>query len=111
MIELFFADGIAAVGAPSSSSSSSSSSAGAGGKETDMAIGGRKIGENKLLNKSARNTYAHVGSRDQDPHRSRISIYLSIRFEPYSIKCKVCKQKIHQAGSHYCQQCAYKLGT
>lgn len=48
---------------------------------------GRKVGENKLLTKSAKQT-----------------------FEPYSVKCKICKQKVHQLGSHYCQGCAYKLG-
>ena len=26
-------------------------------------------------------------------------------------KCKVCKQKVHQKHSHYCNQCAYKLGV
>ncbi|KAH9412637.1 hypothetical protein DERP_006601 [Dermatophagoides pteronyssinus] len=34
------------------------------------------------------------------------------RFQPYQKfeTCKICKQKVHQAGSHYCQSCAYKKG-
>ncbi|KAL9954342.1 hypothetical protein ACROYT_G041866 [Oculina patagonica] len=33
-------------------------------------------------------------------------------FNPYSTfnKCKICKQTVHQAHSHYCQGCAYKKG-
>lgn len=23
---------------------------------------------------------------------------------------RICKQKVHQSGSHYCQACAYKKG-
>ncbi|XP_013390429.1 cysteine-rich PDZ-binding protein [Lingula anatina] len=51
--------------------------------------GGRKINENKALT-SRKN-----------------------RFNPYTstfAKCRICKQSVHQAGSHYCQGCAYKLG-
>jgi hypothetical protein len=25
-------------------------------------------------------------------------------------RCKICKTKVHQVGSHYCQECAYKKG-
>ena len=48
--------------------------------------GGRKVGENKALTA-----------------RSRAS--------PYTTAfncCRICRQKVHQAGSHYCQACAYK---
>ncbi|XP_027194112.1 cysteine-rich PDZ-binding protein [Dermatophagoides pteronyssinus] len=50
--------------------------------------GGRSINENKALT-SRKN-----------------------RFQPYQKfeTCKICKQKVHQAGSHYCQSCAYKKG-
>ena len=71
--------------------------------------GGRKVGENKLLTASKN------------------------RFNPLTTefkKCRICKvnpphctvrshglsnwtcfqQKVHQVGSHYCQQCAYKKG-
>lgn len=44
--------------------------------------GGRKIGENKALTASR------------------------ARFNPYTSKfenCKICRQKVHQAGSNYCQ--------
>eukprot|EP00045_Choanoeca_perplexa_P000471 m.14618 g.14618 ORF g.14618 m.14618 type:complete len:98 (-) comp10319_c0_seq3:989-1282(-) len=36
----------------------------------------------------------------------------STRFNPYDKieKCRVCKTKVHQPHSKYCQQCAYKLG-
>jgi len=51
--------------------------------------GGRKVGENKFLT-SKKN-----------------------RFNPYENdfkKCRICKTKVHQVGSHYCQPCAYKKG-
>jgi len=50
--------------------------------------GGRAINENKALS-------------------SR-----KIRGSPYQTtftKCRVCKTSVHQTGSNYCQQCAYKL--
>ena len=50
--------------------------------------GGRKLNENKALASKA-------------------------RFNPYKAKfesCRICKQKVHQAGSYYCQPCAYKKG-
>uniref|UniRef100_A0A834R1S2 Cysteine-rich PDZ-binding protein n=1 Tax=Sarcoptes scabiei TaxID=52283 RepID=A0A834R1S2_SARSC len=50
--------------------------------------GGRSINENKALT-SRKNRF--------QPH---------MKFET----CKICKQKVHQAGSHYCQSCAYKKG-
>ncbi|GBN41073.1 Cysteine-rich PDZ-binding protein, partial [Araneus ventricosus] len=33
-------------------------------------------------------------------------------FAPYEkfSQCKICRQKVHQPGSHYCQACAYKKG-
>lgn len=49
-----------------------------------------------------------------------ICAYVSIihfrhRFDPYSKSgfaiCRICKSSVHQAGSHYCQGCAYKKGT
>ena len=36
------------------------------------------------------------------------------RYSPYTTefkKCGICKQVVHQKGSHYCQQCAYKKGN
>jgi len=48
--------------------------------------GGRKVNENKLLTSK------------------------KSRYNPYTTKfeqCRICKQKVHQAGSHYCQPCAY----
>ncbi|KAJ3407582.1 hypothetical protein HDU80_008360 [Chytriomyces hyalinus] len=32
------------------------------------------------------------------------------KFAPYEIKCKLCKTRVNQTGSHYCQNCAYKNG-
>ncbi|WFD41262.1 uncharacterized protein MJAP1_004259 [Malassezia japonica] len=49
------------------------------------APGGRKVGENKLLSKSA-------------------------RFSPLDAKCKLCKQRVSQERAAYCQACAYKKG-
>ncbi|KAI9141351.1 cysteine-rich PDZ-binding protein-like protein [Paraphysoderma sedebokerense] len=48
----------------------------------------RKLNENKLLTKGK----------------------AAARFNPYSSKCKICKQTVHQQGSNYCQSCAYKEG-
>ncbi|KAL1917870.1 uncharacterized protein VTP21DRAFT_3704 [Calcarisporiella thermophila] len=47
----------------------------------------RKLNENKLLSKSAKN-----------------------RFAPYQNKCKVCKSRVNQEHANYCQGCAYKQG-
>ncbi|KAJ3080830.1 hypothetical protein BCR33DRAFT_656695 [Rhizoclosmatium globosum] len=32
------------------------------------------------------------------------------KFAPYSVKCKECRGSVHQKGSNYCQNCAYKNG-
>ncbi|ELU17920.1 hypothetical protein CAPTEDRAFT_18809 [Capitella teleta] len=51
--------------------------------------GGRKIGENKALTTKKN------------------------RFNPYQEsfkKCRICRTTVHQAGSHYCQQCSYQKG-
>ncbi|KAK9759799.1 hypothetical protein K7432_016825, partial [Basidiobolus ranarum] len=47
----------------------------------------RKINENKLLSKAAKN-----------------------RFAPYQNKCKTCNSRMHQEHATYCQNCAYKKG-
>jgi len=50
---------------------------------------GRAVGENKLLTSKKG------------------------RFNPYTDefkKCKICRSKVHQLGSHYCQECSYKKG-
>lgn len=52
-----------------------------GGK---VAADGRKIGENKLLTAKS-------------------------RWQPYTARCQVCKQQLHQEGV-YCQSCAYRKG-
>ncbi|XP_033116682.1 cysteine-rich PDZ-binding protein-like, partial [Anneissia japonica] len=60
---------------------------GASGSKTTGS--GRKVGENKLLTAS------------------------KSKYSPYSksfVKCHICKQSVHQVGSHYCQGCAYKKG-
>jgi len=49
---------------------------------------GRKLNEKKLLSKKYKN-----------------------KFAPYENKCKICKSRVHQEGSHYCQSCAYKKGN
>lgn len=51
--------------------------------------GGRKIGENKALT-SAKNRY--------NPTTTAFRM------------CRICRTKVHQPGSHYCQACAYKKG-
>jgi len=59
------------------------------GSRTTIESGMRKVGENKLLSKQS------VAQQ---------------RFSPYENKCKICKQKVHQMHSVYCQACAYKKG-
>ena len=59
------------------------------GARNTVESGGRKVNENKAIS----------GNRS--------------RFNPYTAKfetCKICRQKVHQVGSHYCQACAYKKG-
>jgi len=51
--------------------------------------GSRKVGENKLLT-SKKNRFNPTDSDFK--------------------KCRICKQKVHQVNSHYCQECAYKKG-
>ncbi|XP_014665232.1 PREDICTED: cysteine-rich PDZ-binding protein-like [Priapulus caudatus] len=51
--------------------------------------GGRSIGENKALT-SGKARYKPYKGSDQ--------------FE----KCRICKSRVHQVGSYYCQGCAYK---
>lgn len=61
-------------------------------KDTATTSCGRDVGENKLLSGKKK------------------------RFSPYAntteqfVKCKICRSKVHQVGSHYCQECAYKKG-
>lgn len=50
--------------------------------------GGRKVGENKLLS-SKKHRFDPLAGKDFN-------------------KCRICKSKVHQCGSHYCQECAYK---
>ncbi|TPX68893.1 hypothetical protein SpCBS45565_g02788 [Spizellomyces sp. 'palustris'] len=57
-----------------------------GSRNSTAGTEGRKVNENKLLS-SKKN-----------------------KFMPYESKCRVCKSRVHQAGSHYCQGCAYKNG-
>nr|XP_023030422.1 cysteine-rich PDZ-binding protein [Leptinotarsa decemlineata] len=51
--------------------------------------GGRKVNENKALT-AAKNRFS-----------SQTTSFKT---------CKICRQKVHQVGSHYCQSCAYKRG-
>uniref|UniRef100_T1GFK2 Cysteine-rich PDZ-binding protein n=1 Tax=Megaselia scalaris TaxID=36166 RepID=T1GFK2_MEGSC len=62
----------------------------AGARNTTQAGGaGRKVNENKALT-SYKDKANPVGTS----------------FKP----CRICRSKVHQAGSHYCQSCAYKKG-
>ncbi|XP_050446541.1 lysine-specific demethylase 6A-like isoform X2 [Cataglyphis hispanica] len=57
------------------------------GARNTVESGGRQVGENKALSAG------------------------KARFNPYTTKfeiCRICRQKVHQVGSHYCQSCAYK---
>ncbi|GLV42792.1 uncharacterized protein CBL_03532 [Carabus blaptoides fortunei] len=59
------------------------------GARNTVESGGRKVGENKALTANKN------------------------RYNPYTTKfetCRICRQKVHQVGSHYCQACAYKKG-
>uniref|UniRef100_A0A0K8TPZ9 Cysteine-rich PDZ-binding protein n=1 Tax=Tabanus bromius TaxID=304241 RepID=A0A0K8TPZ9_TABBR len=60
----------------------------AGARNTNQP-GGRKINDNKALTNS------------------------KLRFNPIGKEfapCRICRQKVHQIGSYYCQSCAYKRG-
>jgi hypothetical protein len=58
-----------------------------GSKSTAVGSAGRKLNENKLLSSKAKN-----------------------QFQPYQTSCKLCKKRLHQKGSHYCQNCCYLKG-
>ncbi len=61
----------------------------ASGKDTATTSCGRKVNENKLLSSK------------------------KARYNPYSEKfetCRICRQKVHQVGSKFCQECSYKKG-
>eukprot|EP01116_Phalansterium_solitarium_P012835 TRINITY_DN29495_c0_g1_i1.p1 TRINITY_DN29495_c0_g1~~TRINITY_DN29495_c0_g1_i1.p1 ORF type:complete len:104 (-),score=22.82 TRINITY_DN29495_c0_g1_i1:108-419(-) len=55
--------------------------------------GQRKVGENKLLSKSAKRKFEPYG-------KGGVS---------YGSVCRICKSQLHQSGN-YCQGCAYKKG-
>jgi hypothetical protein len=58
----------------------------------------------------ARNTAGGKdGGRDQRGENKALSA-ASRRYQPYSSKCTVCKQSLHQQGI-YCQTCAYSKGA
>ncbi|XP_055705714.1 cysteine-rich PDZ-binding protein [Phlebotomus papatasi] len=59
------------------------------GARNTVESGGRKINENKAIT-TARQRFNPIAKT----------------FPP----CRICRQKVHQAGSHYCQSCAYKKG-
>ncbi|XP_037960946.1 cysteine-rich PDZ-binding protein [Teleopsis dalmanni] len=56
---------------------------------SQLKAGGRKVNENKALS----------AAKDRLQSVSKI-------LPP----CRICRQKVHQSGSHYCQSCAYKKG-
>ncbi|KAI1302347.1 Cysteine-rich PDZ-binding protein [Halotydeus destructor] len=60
--------------------------------------GGRKLNENKALTSKKR--YSPYTASTSSSSSSSSS------FE----RCRICKQKIHQPGSYYCQSCAYQKG-
>ena len=58
----------------------------------------------------ARNT-TEGGGREINENKALTS--RKARFNPYTSKfekCRICKTVVHQAGSYYCQGCAYKKG-
>jgi len=61
--------------------------------------GGRKIGENKALTASKKNRFSPYAGSSTPGN-------VSGEFK----KCRICKSSMYQAGSHYCQGCAYKKG-
>lgn len=66
--------------------------------------GGRKINENKAL--TANDRFNPI-LRKLAPCRLDFQINFKdiVIFFFFS---RICRQKVHQAGSHYCQTCAYK---
>jgi len=83
----------AAAGSSSSSSTAtaaSSASSSSAPQSEQKSSNSRRVGQNMLLLRKARTKTARV--------------------VPYAQKCKICKSKVHQAGGHYCNNCAYRKG-
>lgn len=62
-----------------------------GSEQSKMAAsvaGGRKLGENKLLSKSAKT-----------------------RLGPYDTSCKTCGSKTHHQGAKYCNKCGFIVSS
>lgn len=73
--------------------------------------GGRKVNENKALS-SAKMRFDPVGQSFR-PCRCVWRNFLFLFSEFYCgffRCCRICRSKVHQVGSHYCQACAYKKG-
>lgn len=74
--------------------------------------GGRKVNENKALT-SGRNRFDPVG-QSLKPCRYVLKImYFSLYSQIHKnalLFYRICRSKVHQIGSHYCQACAYKKG-
>lgn len=43
-------------------------------------------------------------------HLKSSRIFVTVYVFYILIFFRICRQKVHQAGSHYCQSCAYKKG-
>ena len=74
--------------------------------------GGRKVGENKLLTAS-KNRFNPLTTEFKKCRICKVSpAHRSVRAFTFILTSNlICfQQKVHQVGSHYCQQCAYKKG-
>ena len=72
--------------------------------------GGRKVGENKLLTAS-KNRFNPLTTEFKKCRICKVSPTVPHTEMSHWLSNRTCfQQKVHQVGSHYCQQCAYKKG-
>ena len=72
---------------------------------------GRQIVVPDKWTAGARNvTGGKHGGRSVGKVRSKTTTRKKHRHNPLSKPCRICKCKVHQVGSHYCNDCAYQKG-
>lgn len=80
------------------------------GARNTVESGGRKLNENKALSSSLKSSRINPVTTVFRPCRFVFPDKLMLSSNPSPFVPRICKQKVHQSGSHYCQACAYKKG-
>lgn len=82
------------------------------GARNTVESGGRKLNENKAVSGGLKSSRVNQVSTVFRP--CRFVVYTGLLTKLISNTSpfvpRICKQKVHQSGSHYCQACAYKKG-